>query len=667
MPVACSNKLLFISFLADFHHGMKLADLGTYIPKLSKINMSKLVEHLEEVTIRFAGDSGDGMQLVGTQFSDTSGFAGNEVNTFPDYPSEIRAPEGTLYGVSAFQIHFGTRNISTSGDFVDVLVAMNAASLKVNIANLREQGIIILNTEGFDARNLKLAGYTTNPIEDGSLQKYHVVAIDMAKELKKAFIELDVPSKLIQRTKNLFALGITYWLFNRPLEATVSWINKKFKGKEEVILANVHSLQAGWNFAEKNENFRKQYIIDKSQLSPGKYRSITGNQAVALGLVVGATKARLPLFLGSYPITPATDILHAISGYKKYGVKHLQAEDEIAGITSAIGAAFGGSLAATTTSGPGLSLKTEAIGLAIMTELPLVIVDVQRAGPSTGLPTKTEQSDLMQAMYGRHGEAPMPVLAAASASDCFDMTVEAARIALKYMTPVLLLTDGYIGQASEPWQIPDINSLPDIAPLFASDPATFKPYLRKLETLSRQWAIPGMHGMEHRIGGLEKEDGSGVVSHDAMNHQKMTELRQKKVEGIAHDIPELEVIGDSEGDLLVLSWGSTYGAAKTAVEKLKAEGYNISYAHLRYLNPFPKNLGDILHRFESVVIPELNMGQLKSLIQAKYLKSVIGINKVQGKPFKSIELEEKIKMLLSPENLHQWKANKGELDIPVDL
>ncbi|MBL7843553.1 MAG: 2-oxoacid:acceptor oxidoreductase subunit alpha [Cyclobacteriaceae bacterium] len=629
--------------------------------------MSKLTEHLEEVTIRFAGDSGDGMQLVGTQFSDTSGFAGNEVNTFPDYPSEIRAPEGTLYGVSAFQIHFGTRNINTTGDFVDVLVAMNAASLKVNIANLRDQGIIILNTEGFDARNLKLAGYTTNPIEDGSLQKYHVVAIDMAKELKKGFIELDVPSKLIQRTKNLFALGITYWLFNRPLEATVSWINKKFKGKEDVILANVHSLQAGWNFAEKNEDFKKQYIIDKSQLAPGKYRNITGNQAVALGLVVAATKAHLPLFLGSYPITPATDILHALSGYKKYGVKHLQAEDEIAGITSAIGAAFGGSLAATTTSGPGLSLKTEAIGLAVMTELPLVIVDVQRAGPSTGLPTKPEQSDLMQAMYGRHGEAPLPVLAAASSSDCFNMTVEAARIALKYMTPVILLTDGYIGQASEPWQIPDIKSLPDITPQFASDPATFKPYLRKAETLCRQWAIPGMQGMEHRIGGLEKEDGSGVVSHDALNHQKMTELRQKKVDGIANDIPELKVIGDSEGDLLLLSWGSTYGAAKTAVEKLKGDGHNISFAHLRYLNPFPKNLGDVLHRFERVVIPELNMGQLKNLIQAKYLKSVIGINKVQGKPFKSIELEEKIKMLLSLENLNRWKANKGEVDIPVDL
>jgi 2-oxoglutarate ferredoxin oxidoreductase subunit alpha len=629
--------------------------------------MDKHIEHLDEVTIRFAGDSGDGMQLVGTQFSDASGFAGNEVNTFPDYPSEIRAPEGTLYGVSAFQIHFGTKNIYTTGDFVDVLVAMNAASLKVNLPNLKEHGLILVNSEGFDDRNLKLAGYATNPITDGSLKNYQVVAVDMMKELKKALIELEVPSKAIARTKNMFALGITYWLFNRPLETTVSWINKKFKGKEEVILANVHALQGGWNFAEKNPEFRKQYIVDKSSLPPGKYRSITGNQAVALGLVVAATKARLPLFLGSYPITPATDILHAISGYKKYGVKHLQAEDEIAGITSALGAAFGGSLAATTTSGPGLSLKTEAIGLAIMTELPLIIVDVQRAGPSTGLPTKPEQSDLMQAMYGRHGEAPLPVLAAASASDCFAMTMEAARIALKYMTPVMLLTDGYIGQASEPWRIPDVDALPRIEPHFANPNTAYKPYQRDPETLSRLWAIPGMQGMEHRIGGLEKEDVSGVVSHDALNHQKMVEFRQRKIDNIANDIPDLEVLGDAEGDLLLLSWGSTYGAAKTAVEKLKAKGHQVSFAHLRYLNPFPKNLGDILHRFERVVIPELNLGQLKNLIQARYLKPVIGINKVQGKPFKSIELEEKLSVLLKLENLKKWDASQATHDIPVDL
>ena len=627
--------------------------------------MDKLIEHLEEVTVRFAGDSGDGMQLVGTQFSDTSGFAGNEVNTFPDFPSEIRAPEGTLYGVSAFQVHFGTRHINTTGDFVDVLVAMNAASLKVNLANVREQGIIIVDTEGFDDRNLKLAGYTKNPLEDETLKNFHVFGINMTDELKKAFIELDIPSKIIQRTKNIFALGITYWLFNRPLEPTVNWINKKFKDKEDLVLANVHSLQGGWNYAEKNPEFRKQYIVDKSDLPPGKYRSITGNQAVALGLVVAATKAKLPLFLGSYPITPATDILHAISGYKKYGVKHLQAEDEIAAITSAMGAAFGGSLAVTTTSGPGLSLKTEAIGLAVMTELPLIIVDVMRAGPSTGLPTKTEQSDLMQAMYGRHGEAPLPVLAASGSADCFNMTMEAARLALKYMTPVMLLTDGYIGQSSEPWRIPELDKLAEIEPNFATDPSTFKPYLRNPDTLSRLWAVPGMQGMEHRIGGLEKEDGSGVVSHDPSNHQKMVELRQRKVDGIANDIPELEVMGEPEGDILLLSWGSTFGAAKSAVLKLKAAGYNLSFANLRYLNPFPKNLGDVLHRFERVVVPELNLGQLKNLIQAKYLKPVIGINKVQGKPFKSVELEEKLIMLLTMNDIKKWPENK--LDIPVDL
>lgn len=613
--------------------------------------MTKFIEHVEEATIRFAGDSGDGMQLVGTQFSETSGFAGNEVNTFPDYPSEIRAPEGTLYGVSAFQVHFGTRNIHTSGDFIDVLVAMNASSLKVNINNLRKGGIIIANTEGFDERNLTLAKYTLNPLEDGSLKDYEVHAIDIGKELKNALIDIDVPSKLVSKTKNIFSLGIAYWLFHRPMEPTVNWINKKFKGKDEVILANIHALRSGWNYAEKNEAFKKQYIIDRSPLPPGRYRNITGNEAIALGLVVGAKKANLPLFLGSYPITPATDILHAISGYKKYGVKHLQAEDEIAGICSAIGAAFGGSLAATTTSGPGLSLKTEAMGLAVITELPLIIVDVQRAGPSTGIPTKTEQSDLLMGMFSRHGEAPMPILAAAGSADCFDVTLEAVRIALKYMTPVLILSDGYIGQASEPWKIPAVANLPDIKAYFTNDPSNFAPYKRDEKTLRRLWAIPGFEGMEHRIGGLEKEDGSGNVSSDAINHEKMVKLRQQKVEGIADDIPEAVVEGEQEGDLLLISWGSTYGAAKTAFERLKSKGTAVSFLHLRYLNPFPKNLGDILNRFQRVVIPELNMGQLQLLIQAKYLKRVIGIHKMQGKPFRSSELEEKLEGLLAQKEI----------------
>lgn len=609
--------------------------------------MTKILEHLEEATIRFAGDSGDGMQLVGTQFSETSGFAGNEVNTFPDYPSEIRAPEGTLYGVSAFQIHFGTRDIHTMGDFIDVLVAMNASSLKVNLRNMKKGGIIIANTEGFDSRNLSLAKYESNPLEDGTLKDYEVHTLDFEKVLKEALSDTDLPSKLISKTKNIFALGISYWLFHRPVDPTVNWINKKFKGKDDVILANIHALRAGWNYAEKSPAFQKQYIVDRSPLPPGRYRSITGNEAIALGLVVAARKANLPLFLGSYPITPATDILHAISGYKKYGVKHLQAEDEIAGICSAIGAAFGGSLAATTTSGPGLSLKTEAMGLAVMTELPLIIVDVQRAGPSTGIPTKPEQGDLLMGMFSRHGEAPMPILAASGSVDCFDITMEAVRIALKYMTPVLILSDGYIGQASEPWKIPSVASLPDIQVYFTTDPTNFAPYKRDEKTLRRQWAIPGFEKMEHRIGGLEKEDGSGNVSSDSFNHERMVYIRQEKINRIADDIPEAVVEGDQEGDLLMISWGSTYGAAKTAFERLKSKGHNLSFLNLRHLNPFPKNLGTILNRFHRVVVPELNMGQLQFLLQAKYLKPVIGIHKVQGKPFKSKEVEENLERILT--------------------
>ncbi len=613
--------------------------------------MSKIIEHLEEATVRFAGDSGDGMQLVGTQFSETSGFAGNEVNTFPDYPSEIRAPEGTLYGVSAFQVHFGTKHIYTSGDFIDVLIAMNASSLKVNLVNLKKGGIIIVDSEGFDAHNLTLAKFPSNPLEGDALKDYEVHVITISKEIKAEFAESNIPNKLVSKTKNIFALGITYWLFNRPLDPTVNWINKKFKGKDDVILANVHALRAGWNFAEKNTGFEKQFVINRSPLPMGRYRNITGNEAIALGLVVGARKANLPLFLGSYPITPATDILHAISGYKKFGVKTLQAEDEIAGICSAIGAAFGGSLAATTTSGPGLSLKTEAMGLAVMTELPLIIVDVQRGGPSTGLPTKTEQADLLMAMFGRHGESPIPILASASPADCFDITLEATRIALKYMTPVLILSDGNIGQSTEPWKIPTVASLPQIEVYFAKDATTFAPYKRDEQTLRRQWAIPGFEGMEHRIGGLEKEDGSGNVTSEGANHEKMVKLRAEKINRIANDIPEAIVNGEQEGDLLMISWGSTYGAAKTAFERVRANGHPISFLHLRYMNPLPKNLEGILNRFQRVLVPELNLGQLKFLLQGKYLKSIIGMSKVQGKPFKSTELEEKIISLLTEKEI----------------
>lgn len=613
--------------------------------------MAKIIEHLEEATIRFAGDSGDGMQLVGTQFSETSGFVGNEVNTFPDYPSEIRAPEGTLYGVSAFQVHFGTQHIYTSGDFIDVLIAMNASSLKVNLPNLKKGGVIIADTEGFDAHNLTLAKFESSPLEGDSLADYEVHQINISKEIKAEFAESAISSKFVGKTKNVFSLGIAYWLFNRPLDPTVNWINKKFKGKDDVIMANLHALRAGWNYAEKNPEFEKQFVINPSSLPMGRYRNITGNEAIALGLVVASRKANLPLFLGSYPITPATDILHAISGYKKFGVKTLQAEDEIAGICSAIGAAFGGSLAATTTSGPGLSLKTEAMGLAVMTELPLIIVDVQRGGPSTGLPTKTEQGDLLTAMFGRHGESPMPIIAAAGSVDCFDVTLEAARIALKYMTPVLILSDGNIGQASEPWKIPSINNLPVIETYFAKDASTFAPYKRDEQTLRRQWAIPGFEGMEHRIGGLEKEDGSGNVTSEGMNHEKMVRLRAEKINRIANDIPDAIVNGEQSGDLLMISWGSTYGAAKTAFERVRANGHPISFLHLRHMNPFPKNLEEVLNRFQRVFVPELNLGQLKFLLQGKYLKPIIGMSKVQGKPFKSIELEEKLMSLLTEKEI----------------
>ena len=608
--------------------------------------MDKIIETLDEVTVRFAGDSGDGIQVAGTQFSDTAGIAGNEVNTFPDYPSEIRAPEGTLYGVSAFQIHFGTKNINTTGDFIDVLVVMNASSLKVNLGNLKKGGMIIANTEGFDSKNLLLAGYSENPLLNGSLKDYQVHPVDMLKEIKTELTGLNIAPKVMKKTKNIFALGITYWIFDRPLEPTVKWINKKFKKQEDIVLANVKILQAGWNYAANNPELRQQYKIEKATLKPGKYRNITGNQAAALALVVAARRANLPLFLGSYPITPATDILQDLSGFKKFGVKHLQAEDEIGGICSAIGASYGGSLAATSTSGPGLSLKTEAIGLAIMIELPLVIIDVMRAGPSTGMPTKPEQSDLLQAMYGRHGEAPLPVLAASSAADSFTMTIEAARIALKYMTPVILLTDGYIGQATEPWRVPEINELPDLTPTFATDPATFAPYKRNPETLARLWAIPGIQGLEHRVGGLEKEDVTGSVSQDPLNHQKMVEIRRDKIEGISKDIPSAVVEGESKGDLLLISWGSTYGAAKTAFDNLRKEGHKLSYLNLKYLNPMPANMAEVLKGFKRILIPEMNLGQLKMIIQSKYLVAVDGLHKVQGKPFKAIEIENKLREML---------------------
>lgn len=611
------------------------------------MSINKTVEKLQSAVVRFAGDSGDGMQLSGTFFTNVVASQGIKVNTFPDYPSEVRAPEGTLYGVSAYQINFGTANINTPGDKIDVLVAMNASSLKVNLPRVKKGGMLILNAAGFNEKNLKLSQYEQNPLETGELSDYQVMAVDINKNVKEILTDSGLSPKHIERTKNIFALGITYWLFSIPVEKAVGWVEKKFLKNQDIMAANLRVMEAGWQFAAREDLFETQFQIELAAQKTGYYRNITGNHAVALGLVAAAKKANLPLFLGSYPITPASEILQYISGYKQYGVKHLQAEDEIGGITSAIGAAFGGSLAATTTSGPGLSLKIEAIGLAIITELPLIIVDVQRAGPSTGLPTKPEQSDLLQAMYGRHGEAPLPVIAAASSTDCFDMTIEAARIALKYMTPVILLTDGYLAQGSEPWRVPELKELPELEAKFATNPENFAPYRRDPETLARNWAIPGLAGMEHRVGGLEKQDITGNVSHDPLNHQKMVELRQKKVDNISNDIPLARVDGPESGKLLIIGWGSTYGAIKTAFNRLQEDELPVSYLHLRHINPFPSNLGEILHQFDQVLVPEINLGQLKMLLQAKYLLPITGYNKVQGQPFKAEEIEEKVREILN--------------------
>ncbi len=604
--------------------------------------MEKETIQIREATIRFAGDSGDGMQLIGAQFSDSCGLAGYSVNTFPDYPSEIRAPEGTLYGVSAFQVHVGSDDVYTSGDQIDVLFAMNASSLKVNLANVKSTGLIITDSNGFETKNLQLAGYTTNPLDGGIAQNYTLVVVDFVGELKRLFREHGIDQKLVRQVKNIFALGMSYWLFTLPVDQTKKWLQKKFAAREEVLLANLLVLDAGYRYASEHEALVQRCELGKVERPGGVYRSITGNEAVALGLVTAARRARLPLFLGSYPITPATEIMQYLSRWTRYGVRTLQAEDEIAGITSAIGAAYGGCLAATTTSGPGLSLKSEAIGLAIMTELPLVIIDVQRAGPSTGMPTKPEQSDLLQAFFGRHGESPVCVVAASGPTDCFEMTLEAARLAITFMTPVILLSDGYIGQSSERWRVPDINNLATIDPPFASGEEAFEPYRRNPVTLARQWAIPGMPRLEHRIGGLEKADESGTVSHDPLNHEKMVHLRKEKIARMADFIPPAVIDGPEEGDVLVITWGSSYGAAKTAVSELRREDYNVSLLNLKYLNPLPANLGRILGGFEKILVPELNTGQLKMLLQSQFGKSFTSLGKVQGRLFTSEEIRLKI-------------------------
>jgi 2-oxoglutarate ferredoxin oxidoreductase subunit alpha len=609
----------------------------------------KEILDLSEVTIRFAGDSGDGMQLTGTQFSDTTALVGNDLGTLPDYPAEIRAPAGTLYGVSGFQLHFSSTDIYTPGDTPDVLVAMNPAALKINLKDLKHGGMIIANTDSFDAKNLKMAGYNSNPLEDDSLSNYKLFAVPITSLTLNALKESGLTLKEITRCKNFFTLGLMYWLFNRPIEPTLTWIQEKFAKNKPIADANTKVLKAGYYFGDETEIFTTRYIVEPASLPKGVYRNVSGNEAIALGFVAASQLSGLPLFLGSYPITPASDILHYLSGFKNYGVKTFQAEDEIAGIASAIGASYGGQLAITTTSGPGMALKTEAMGLAVMTELPLVIINIQRGGPSTGLPTKTEQADLFQAIYGRNGESPIPVIAASTPSDCFYMSIEAARIALKYMTPVILLSDGYIANGSEPWKLPDEKDLPKIEVKFWTDKEGFAPYNRD-ENLSRPWVKPGTPGLEHRIGGLEKAHITGYVSYDPDNHDFMVRMRANKVKNIQNDIPDVEVLGDSDGELVVLGWGGTYGAITEAVKNVQKSGKKVSQVHLKYLFPFPKNLGDVLKRYKHVLVPEINLGQLTTILRSEYLIAPISQTKIKGLPYKSSEIQNKILEILGGSN-----------------
>jgi 2-oxoglutarate ferredoxin oxidoreductase subunit alpha len=603
-------------------------------------------EVIEQAVIRFAGDSGDGMQVTGSQFTNTVALYGNDIATFPDYPAEIRAPAGTVPGVSGFQLNFSSGEVYTPGDAVDVLIAMNPAALKVNIGDLKANGIVIVNSDSFKEGDLRKAHLTTNPLEDHSLDKFRVFPVELQRLTRAALQHLGLDAKAMDRCKNFFALGMCYWLYNRSMDTTVRWIDDKFKKKPLFVEANKLALKAGYSYCEATEAFQISYEIPPAQLSPGLYRNLSGNQALALGFVTAAQKAGLKLFLGSYPITPASDILHELSMFKDFGVLTFQAEDEIAAISSAIGASYAGSLAITTTSGPGMALKTEAMGLAVMTELPLVICDIQRGGPSTGLPTKTEQADLLQALFGRNSEAPIPVLAASTPGDCFWIAVEASRIALKYMVPVIVLSDGYLANGAEPWRIPTVDEIPGISVHFEKNPEGFLPYRRNPETLARPWAIPGTPGLEHRIGGLEKQDVTGNVNYEPMNHEKMVRIRAAKIEAITQDVPNVMPTGDSEGDLLIVSWGSTYGSIMQSVKGQRAQGRKIGHLHLRYLNPLPANLGDILKRYKKVLVPELNMGQLLWVLRAKYLVNAVGLNKIQGRPFKQNELDQKIEEML---------------------
>jgi len=607
---------------------------------------AKAVEDRESVVIRFAGDSGDGMQVAGMQFTTESALAGNDLSTLPDFPAEIRAPAGTLAGVSGFQLNFSSREVFTPGDDLDVLVAMNPAALKVNSGDLRPNGILIVDKEAFNEQNLRKAEYKSNPLTDGSLARFQVHQVDISKLTALALKDMSLSARTVARCKNFFALGLTSWLFHRPIEPTERWIDQRFQKTPELATANKAVLRAGHNYGETAEMFRSSYEVKPARIQPGHYRNLTGNTALALGLVAAAHQAQLPLFLGTYPITPASDILHELSLFKNFGVVTLQAEVEIAGVGAALGAAFGGAIAVTTTSGPGMCLKSETVNLAVSVELPLVIADIQRGGPSTGLPTKTEQSDLLMALYGRNGDSPVPIIAAATPADCFMAAFEAVRIAVKYMTPVILLSDGYLANGAEPWLIPRAAELPQLTVAFRSEPSGFYPYLRDPATLSRPWVVPGTPGMEHRIGGLEKEYLSGNVSYAPMNHEQMVRVRARKIAGIAAEFAPTVVHGPPEGDVLVVGWGSTYGAIAAAVAEAQQAGKRVSQVHVRYLNPLPSDLGDILGRFKHVLVPEMNMGQLIKVLRAEFLVNAVGLNKVQGLPFKVAEITNRINRML---------------------
>ena len=608
--------------------------------------MRKEVQSIEAATLLFAGDSGDGSQTIGTQMTEASAIAGNDVATLPDYPAEIRAPAGSLAGISGFQLHFSSESIHTPGDTCDVLVAMNPAALRVNLNKLKPNGILIVNTDNFAARNLKLAGYDENPIEDGSLTKFQVFPVALTRLTREALKDTNLSTREKDRCKNFFAVGMVCWLYNRPMDYTLKFIKEKYAKKPQYVEANTLALKAGNVYCEATEQFATSYEVKAATFAPGIYRNIEGNMGTALGLIAAAQQSGLPLVYGSYPITPATSILHELAQYKNFGVMTMQMEDEIAAIGAAIGAAFSGALGATGSSGPGLALKSESINLAVMAELPLVICNIQRAGPSTGMPTKTEQTDLLQMFYGRNGESPVPVIAASRPSDCFETIYEACRIAVEYMTPVIFMSELYIAFGAEPWRIPKVSDLPSIKVRYETASDGFQPYKRDNKTLARPWAIPGTPGLEHRIGGLEKADISGNVSYDPENHEKMSLLRAEKVARIADDIPPTEIFGESSGEILVLAWGGTFGAVRTAVEHKHAEGASVSHVHLRYLNPLPRDLGAILERFDRVLVPELNFGQLLKLIRSEFLIDAVGLNKVQGLPFYVFEVESKIDELL---------------------